>query len=242
MVMSVLVVTLGCGRASAAQPRVKAPVVVELFTSQGCSSCPPADALIIRLAAEDPNVIPLSFHVDYWNRLGWADPFSSSAWSQRQQNYASRLGSGVYTPQAVINGSAEAVGSDESKARRVIAAAGATAGQALIKLSMAAGKVAADVSVTDAIAAPKLQLIFVTWQRSVTTAVRRGENGGRSLKNDFIVRKLTVADEFTGASGKHHAETQVQIDPAWEKGPFGIVAFLQDPKSLKIYAAATIAL
>ena len=90
-----------------------APVaVLELFTSEGCSSCPSADKLLPQLAKLDSNIIPLSFHVDYWNRLGWEDPFSSSEYSERQRSYAKQLNlESVYTPQLVVNGEYELVGS-----------------------------------------------------------------------------------------------------------------------------------
>src|SRR5690348_11228611 len=93
------------------------PVVVELFTSQGCSSCPPADRLLSKLG-EDPRfagkVLPLSFHVDYWNSIGWQDPFSSARWSARQNDYARAFRSDrIYTPQTVVNGTSECVGNDE---------------------------------------------------------------------------------------------------------------------------------
>src|SRR5688572_22165851 len=105
MALGVAVGTAQTGRAGKAQ----APVLVELFTSQGCSSCPPADKLLSALRS-DPQmagrVIPLAFHVDYWNRIGWEDPFSSAQWTGRQQRYARALGNGsrVYTPQLVVNG------------------------------------------------------------------------------------------------------------------------------------------
>ena len=109
-----------------------AMVVVELFTSQGCSSCPPADALLAVLD-KDPNVIVLSEHVDYWNHLGWRDPFSSSAHSARQQQYARRFGQdGPYTPQMVVDGRVQFVGSDSRRARAAIAEAGALAGRARV--------------------------------------------------------------------------------------------------------------
>ena len=98
--------------------------VIELFTSQGCSSCPPADRLLAKTnrTSNGRNIFTLSFHVDYWNRLGWADPFSQSAFSKRQEHYVSSLNaSGSYTPQAVVNGTTEFVGSNESSLNRAIA-------------------------------------------------------------------------------------------------------------------------
>ena len=105
-------------------PVTGGPLVLELFTSQGCSSCPPADALLSRLVRSGEHVAPLSFHVDYWNDLGWADPFSLPAWTERQQSYARALGDNrVYTPELVIGGATGVVGSQEAAVSRAIAGA-----------------------------------------------------------------------------------------------------------------------
>src|SRR5882724_10161154 len=122
---------LGCAHAEG-DPRptnaAEGPLVLELFTSQGCSSCPPADQLLSKLASAgslaDRSVAPLSFHVDYWNDLGWADPYSLPAWTQRQQSYARALGDDrVYTPELVVGGAAGVVGSQEGAVSRLIAKA-----------------------------------------------------------------------------------------------------------------------
>src|SRR5215470_16941428 len=103
----------------------RTPIVVELFTSEGCSSCPPADAFLAQLEARQPvvgaEVIAIEEHVDYWDQLGWRDPFSSADWTERQRKYAAVLGNGnIYTPQMVVNGSVEFVGSRERSGRSAI--------------------------------------------------------------------------------------------------------------------------
>ncbi|MGH9465120.1 MAG: DUF1223 domain-containing protein, partial [Thermoanaerobaculia bacterium] len=122
------------------------PVLLELFTSQGCSSCPPADRLLSRLAAargSEPVVVPLAFHVDYWNHIGWEDPFSQGRWSARQRAYALAFGrDGVYTPQLVVDGTEELVGSDERAVRRAIERAAAQSRPGWVRLG--AGRLTAD--------------------------------------------------------------------------------------------------
>ncbi|MEO1083852.1 MAG: DUF1223 domain-containing protein [Acidobacteriota bacterium] len=129
------------GQPSAADPDLgitvdapRGPVVVELFTSQGCSSCPPADRLFSRLEGD---VIPLAFHVDYWNHLGWRDPFSDPRWSERQRRYGGTFERGyVYTPQLVVNGRAEAIGSDRRKVRTMLDEAAAQGPRATLELAV----------------------------------------------------------------------------------------------------------
>src|SRR5271168_3575426 len=118
-----LAAMLGFLNSGTAHAASDTPIVLELFTSQGCSSCPPADALLKKLSAENNQLLPLSFHVDYWNYLGWKDPYSSQANTDRQRGYASSLDGQVYTPELVVNGATGVVGSDEGRVRNAITAA-----------------------------------------------------------------------------------------------------------------------
>ena len=183
---------------TAAQP-VERPgiAVVELFTSEGCSSCPPADAVLARLADEaraDPSLalFPLSFHVDYWNDLGWSDRFSAPAFTDRQRAYARTFHStSLYTPQAVIDGLFELVGSDEEGIRGRIAAVSARSAQTTVTLAMqsvddATLRIVAELSPvpTDAM------LDVVLAERDARSTVTKGENAGRSLLHVNVVRAL----------------------------------------------------
>ena len=154
----------------------RTPVVVELFTSEGCSSCPPADAVLARLKRDQPvdgaEVIALSEHVDYWNYIGWADPFSAKEFSARQSGYARALNlDQVYTPQAVINGHAEFVGSDQGRAEQEIARAARTpkAEVHLTRDTSAAGDVALRVQIDKAPRFARVERWMSCWQSRKTT-------------------------------------------------------------------------
>lgn len=199
------------------------PVVVELFTSQGCSSCPPADELLGRIARDASlrgRVIPLAFHVDYWNNLGWRDPFSSAEWSQRQRDYVRALGiSGAYTPQAVVGGRREFVGSNERQMFSAIE-------EASKKKAPASVSIANNVARIDA--PRELELIALAVENAQTTNVARGENGGRTLTNYAIVRKLTRIGTVKGRIEK-------PLPPGTN------VVLLQDAKTMEIVTAAAAA-
>lgn len=173
------------------------PVVVELFTSQGCSSCPPADALLSALA-DRPGVLALAFHVDYWNRLGWVDPFSGAWTTARQYAYAALWGTGqVYTPQAVIDGGRDAVGSDSAAMEEAIAAARSGPSVPVAITAAAAGAVRINVG---AGAPADAVLWLVGFDDRHETPVRRGENTGRVLINRNVVRGLTRLDGWAGGT------------------------------------------
>jgi hypothetical protein len=172
------------------------PIVVELFTSEGCSSCPPADALLAELSGR-PDVLALSFHVDYWDRLGWKDPFSSPDATRRQHGYAELLGlATVYTPQMVVDGRWQAVGSDRGEVEQALGSARRTHddvpvalavdhGRAQITLGQDGGRVVAD-------------LLLIGFDRQHVTEVSRGENGGRTLSHVDVVRSIEEIGQFDG--------------------------------------------
>ena len=185
---------LSAGIAAAADKR---PAVVELFTSQGCSSCPPADAYLNELTRGNDDVLTLAYHVTYWNDLGWEDPFSLEASTQRQRRYAARLGEGPYTPQIVVDGVDGMVGSN----RRQVAAAidkakkqGVTAAQ--ISLAREGGRLSIGVGT----GVGKGELLLIGLDREHTTQVGRGENGGRSLTESSAVRSLRSVGKWDGSA------------------------------------------
>lgn len=217
-------------------------MILELFTSQGCSSCPPADALLSKLDA-DPQlmgrVIPLSFHVDYWNYIGWTDPFSSHDWSQRQRAYSRTLHEDVYTPQLVINGSRGMVGSNESAVRSAVNAALSTEPSAhleLVAMRGSDGTIGIDVKALQSTSEP-LDIWVAIVEDGLETNVARGENGGRTLKNDNVVREL----RRTSTLEPHgHDTSHIEIKPQreWKLEKLELVAFAQNRATSRIVGAA----
>ena len=220
--------------------------VVELFTSQGCSSCPPADRLLSRLARDakyQGKVIPLSFHVDYWNYIGWTDPFSSARWSERQKAYARVFKSNrIYTPQVVVNGRAEGVGSQEGAVLGKIseALADEPAGRVTLAVSppTADGHLQVKVGAKLAQAGTgPLDLWVAVYQSGLETPVGAGENASKKLRNDHVVRRLEKA--FTLPAGAEKStELTLGLDKRWKTNDLGVAAFLQDPATMAIYGAA----
>jgi hypothetical protein len=180
------------GRARAAA----SPVLVELFTSQGCSSCPPADAYLSELARE-PGVLAVAYHVDYWDDLGWRDPFSSPAATARQRAYARLMAlSSIYTPQMVVNGRFEAVGSDRDRVAAAIAKAAATTPAAPIALTAAGNALVVQIGAGSG----QGRVWGVVYDLRHETSVRRGENAGRSLTNVNIVRSIDALGDWSGTA------------------------------------------
>ncbi len=185
----------------ASAPTVRAaqsPVVLELFTSQGCSSCPPADALLGRLKAADADVLPLSLHVDYWNRIGWSDPFSSAAVTARQNDYAKWLGQdGVYTPELVVDGALGVVGSDPGEVEAAIRQARA-AHALLPPISLRASRDLGGIEIAVGAGPGRGRLLLVGYDDRHVTAIPSGENAGRTLTETNVVRSLVQLAEWSG--------------------------------------------
>jgi hypothetical protein len=173
------------------------PVVVELFTSQGCSSCPPADALLRQLAQERRDVLPLAFHVTYWNSLGWRDPYSLTSATDRQAAYGDRLGESSFTPQAVIDGSTSVIGSRRSEVEAAITEAKSKSGTAV---PLAISRSGAGLNLTIGAGSGEGRVLLVGFDREHTTAIGRGENGGRRLTEANIVRSLREVGAWNGAA------------------------------------------
>jgi hypothetical protein len=213
-----LPVLAACATASG-EARDDGPLVIELFTSQGCSSCPPADALLGKLARAGSlggrPLAPLAFHVDYWNDLGWADPFSLPAWTERQQAYARSLGDDrVYTPELVVAGAAGMVGSQQLRVERAI-----TAAPRQTAIVASADWQPARVTVT-ANAPADADVWVAIWEDGTRTKIERGENRGETLAGDRVVRRL----ERVATAGKAGTVT-VALEGTWRAG--GAVVFAQ---------------
>jgi len=209
--------------------------VVELFTSEGCSSCPPADKLIAKIAKEDEGkeVYILSYHVDYWNQLGWKDRFSDAAYSNRQRQYASWLHlNTVYTPQIVVNGKTEFVGSNEYALNNAIDKG--LHDSSMTKLIIAAktenGKLKVHYETSDAAEGKNLVLALI--QKTAETVVRAGENDGLTLSHVQVVRKLTN-ESVKEKNGDVILDWQNdQKKNAWE-----LIGFVQEKKGGRIISA-----
>jgi len=172
------------------------PVVVELFTSQGCSSCPPANAYLNELARDRRDVLALAFHVTYWDRLGWKDPFSIEAATERQDRYGHRFGDGSYTPEIVVDGLSSHVGSDRGNVGSAIEAAkrqGQTA--TTVDLKNDGHQLSIDVGSGSGSG----RVLLIGFDHDHQTAIRRGENGGRTLQESNVVRSIRSIGDWKGA-------------------------------------------
>jgi hypothetical protein len=228
---------------SVANARPTSPVVVELFTSEGCSSCPPADALLQefdRRAFPGAQLIVLSEHVDYWNHIGWQDPYSAAAFSHRQTAYGNRLGlESVYTPQMIVDGSDEFVGSSAQDAEKALEKA-AAANKIPVKITevglkgnvlqahLEIGEAPRDVRSADVVLAVALD--------HAESQVEAGENSGRRLTHVAVVRALVKAGSID-AGQSFSKDVTVQLDKVVEPVDLRVIAFVQEKGQGKIRGA-----
>ncbi len=218
--------------------------VVELFTSQGCSSCPSADRLlkeIVQSAKESGKpVYALSFHVDYWDYLGWKDPYSQPMFSERQRRYAQAFGlRGIYTPQMIVNGQDEFVGSREETAKSVIQKAftqSAICTISITKIDQNDEFVTVNYEISGKMNDAVLNLALV--QEDGTSDVKRGENRGRHLENVNIVRDFLSME----LAGKKSGVQQLKMPEKVNLGHFSVIAFVQDIETMKILGAVSSAI
>lgn len=230
-------------------------VIVELFTSEGCSSCPPADALLKELSEQQKvkgvQIVALEEHVDYWNHLGWKDPYSSAEFSQRQNDYARGFSlDGVYTPQMVVDGQSEFVGSRSLAAREAIEKA---ANQPKAEIVLVSGDSVANLTrekLTFEVQVKKLngitprgetELWIALTETGLQTDVRAGENSGETLKHAAVVRSLRRIETVRDPAG-YQRQIQAEVEPGWKRENLAVVVLLAEKNSHKIIGAAVAAL
>jgi len=225
------------------------PIVVELFTSEGCSDCPPADAVLEHLVESSgvrgAEVIALGEHVDYWDRLGWKDRFSSAALTNRQQVYGAnfRLDS-VYTPQMIVDGRTQLIGSDGKAVVKAIGEALRAPHAAVLLSVVAAG---ADIEVRVAVEqlpalghADRAEVVVAVTEDRLTSNVTRGENRGRTLTHAAVVRSMTAIGQV--AAGESSLRARVPIGADWNRDALKVVAFVQEQRGRAILGASAASL
>lgn len=219
----------------------KTPVLVELFTSEGCSSCPPADRLLIDISTRQPykdaEVITLGFHVDYWDHIGWRDRFSSREYTKRQEEYSRhfRLDS-TYTPQIVVDGEREVVGNNRQSVDDAVA--GSRAEKAEVRLALENGQLSVNI---DKLATQKGSTVYLAVAESgLRSAVSGGENSGRSLDHASVVRELRSLGRIEAGKNGYTAQVKVPSSGDWKLDNLRYVVFVQDDATLKVHGVAAI--
>ena len=242
LALAALALPLGSPKAS---PGPRVPILVELFTSEGCSSCPPAEETLKRLARTQPvdgaEVIALGEHVDYWDSGGWRDRFSSRQFTLRQEGYASRIARGrIYTPQAVVAGRIDVIGSDESRLRKAIGESRAEASGAIALTLTGTKEDLLRVEVTSLPPHQGCEVFLALVEEGLVSVVTGGENAGRTLEHAPVVRKLARVGETAVAS--FGGEQRLSLDPAWKRAALRAIAFAQERNSGRVLAARSLSL
>lgn len=230
------------------------PVVVELFTSEGCSDCPPADRLLNTLEQTQPvpgvEIIPLEQHVDYWNHEGWRDPFSSSQFTSRQKDYVYAFNlPTAYTPEMIVDGSVEFVGSDSHRALVAIARASLVPKanlriEQLSRAASAAGSLPLHVNLASSGASTPTHsedVLLAVTEDYLASNVTRGENAGVRMNHFGVVRELRLLGH-ADSTGSFSAAPELALASNWKPENLHVVAFVQDRSSKRIRAASTLSL
>jgi hypothetical protein len=224
----------------------KQPVLVELFTSEGCSSCPPADRTLAKLSNEQPvenaEIVTLAYHVDYWDYLGWKDRFSSPRYSQRQTVYALSFGlNSTYTPQMVVDGKYEFVGSKYAEAIKQIGKASKdkkAAVKIIVKEELLNPVLQIDISGLEINEDAEVWLAVT--EDNLQTDVRRGENKGRKLSHVSVVRNLQEIGSILMKEKGFTVEKSVKLDSNWNRENLSFVVFVQNKISRRIVAVGKV--
>jgi hypothetical protein len=227
------------------------PVVVELFTSEGCSSCPPADALLLKLETSQSvagaNVIAIEEHVDYWNHDGWIDPYSSADWTQRQIDYVTHFkDKEPYTPQQIIDGQVELIGGQEDKTAQAVAQAVA---QPKTEVTLATANSSSDGTqlnvrigkLTGGTDRDSAEVWLAITESGLTSSVDAGENAGKNLRHASVLRslhKIGVANAKNDSA--FESSQKVKFKSSWNRQHLQLAVFIQEKKSMKILGAAAI--
>ncbi|HEY0426821.1 MAG TPA: DUF1223 domain-containing protein [Pyrinomonadaceae bacterium] len=219
-------------------PKSKSPVLIELFTSEGCSSCPPADRVLALLEKEQPyeqaEIITLALHVDYWNYLGWKDEFSSALFSQRQELYAQKFKlDSTYTPQMVVDGEKEFNGSDSGKALKAVMEAVKNQ-KTNIEISRDGEKL--KIKIAELPAREDATVYLAIAEDNLASDVKRGENSGQKLEHVSVARELKSIGVIDAKAKMFEAETNLSIQPNWKTENLKIIVFVQENASRKIRA------
>ncbi len=230
-----------CAALLLAEPRT--PVVVELFTSEGCSSCPPADDLLSRLDHEFPEyeIITLGEHVDYWDELGWRDRYSSPLFSARQSEYGQLFQvESVYTPQMVINGQAQCLGSDLDAVRQAIKAV-ARAPQAMVEIARPGNYDVLKIRVSQfPQGVRESEVLLAIVEDNLRNQVMGGENAGRRLLHNSVVRSMTrLATVDPKKNPGYAAEMKLNLARGWDRRNLRFILLVQDRMSRRIVGAAS---
>lgn len=224
------------GNSNSVDPAEKTPVLVELFTSEGCSSCPPAERLLDQIEKDQPyqniEVITLALHVDYWDRLGWKDSFSSALFTRRQDIYSQKFSiSSTYTPQMVVDGTSHFIGSRSDRAAEAIT------DQAKVKkgdvvLSLENGRLSVRLSKIPKHEQATIFLAFA--EDALITDVAKGENSGKRLEHTSVVRELRSLGVLPAGQNELNVEQPLQFQDEWKKENMKLIVFVQENASRKV--------